>query len=366
MKSVETQCCLGWKHGEINYSAVAQARELLKRGDVISLPTETVYGLCADALNDRAVSQIYAIKRRPLGHPLIIHVSTIHDLEYFADFTSSHLADQAQQLLEKFSPGPLTVVLPRQKDVACIASGGQATVALRMVDHPIFQAVVRDFKGLAAPSANRFGRISPSRAQHVWNDLQGDIPLIVDGGDCAEGLESTIVHLRAQAPPIIMRPGPIGKSALEACLGHEFETLAGVIPELERNLPAPASAHGMQWQDLPAVPGNVRKHYAPQKPFRAIAIHHMDRALHDHAMQSSFQVGLIATEQALQSMQLPLAIKPRPMPNSPADYGKVLYEAMRELDRSSVAEIWWSAPPEFEAEAWAAVRDRVSRALSTE
>jgi L-threonylcarbamoyladenylate synthase len=211
--------------------------EALAAGEPVALPTETVYGLAADALSPNACAKIFEAKNRPLSDPLIVHIPSIDWLPRLTSPTPTAL-----QLAEKYWPGPLTMVLPRQPIVPDIVTAGQDTVAVRMSAHPLFQEVATAFgKPLAAPSANRFGRISPTSAAHVLAELNGRIPFILDGGPCAHGIESTIVHVSEEGLRIL-REGPITR-----------EDLRAFAPLLDDSIAVSA-------------PGGLKSHYAPRTP----------------------------------------------------------------------------------------------------
>jgi L-threonylcarbamoyladenylate synthase len=231
-------------------NAVARATALLKRGEVVALPTETVYGLAADALNAIAVAKIFEVKERPHFDPLIVHLPDRDWLEKIAALpprdrrTILRLADQ-------FWPGPFTMVLPKRKRVPEIVTAGLDTVAVRISAHPVFAEVVRAFgKPLAAPSANRFGRISPTTAQHVLNELDGRIPLIVDAGPTEHGIESTIVTVRNGRIEILRR-GPITAEELR---GIGFQPMTD----------------GPEANGTVRAPGQLPSHYAPRTPLKII------------------------------------------------------------------------------------------------
>lgn len=236
--------------------AVRDAVSALQAGEVVALPTETVYGLGADALDADAVAKIFEVKERPHFDPLIVHLphkDAIHDVvEVPAD-----IAKTVTQLVETFWPGPLTIVLPRRPVIPDIVTGGLPTVAVRQSHHPIFHRILRNFGGpVAAPSANLFGRLSPTSAQAVLDQLDGRIPLIIDGGACARGLESTIVKIHPGDPkPTIevLRPGPITDVDLK-----KF----GKVVFAEKNADVLESA--------PEAPGMLENHYAPAKPLRLL------------------------------------------------------------------------------------------------
>ena len=217
--------------------AVARAVELLREGEIVALPTETVYGLAADARNPDAVVKIFESKERPLFDPLIVHLPTRDAVESIARVVS----DLVSSLMEKFWPGPLTFVLPKRESIPDVVTAGLKTVGVRMSAHPVFQRVVSNFGGLlAAPSANRFGRISPTTAQHVYDELAERIPLIVDGGATTHGIESTIVRV-IDGEIEILRQGPITTEML-----REF-----------------ANVRVGRRSDVVIAPGQFNKHYAP-------------------------------------------------------------------------------------------------------
>jgi len=216
-------------------NGIPEAVSMLRKGLPVALPTETVYGLAADALSPAACARIFEAKERPLSDPLIVHLPSIEWLSRIA--VPSPLA---LKLAETFWPGPLTLVLPRQASIPDIVTAGQDTVAVRMSAHPVFQEVVQTFgKPLAAPSANRFGRISPTSAAHVMSELEDRIGLILDGGPCTHGIESTIVHVLEDRLQVL-RPGPITEAELRA-FAPVFQGPAGV-----------------------AAPGGLKSHYAPR------------------------------------------------------------------------------------------------------
>lgn len=231
---------------------VRRAVGLLQSGEVVALPTETVYGLGADALNPEAVEKIFAAKERPHFDPLIVHLPNKTTLDQVAEVPAD-IRKVVTQLVETFWPGPLTIVLPRRPVVPDVVTGGLPTVAVRQVEHPVFHRILRNFGGpVAAPSANLFGRMSPTSAQAVLDQMDGRIPLIVDGGACARGLESTIVKVHPGEPKAtieILRPGPITEIELK-----KF----GKVVFAERNADVEESA--------PEAPGMLASHYAPERP----------------------------------------------------------------------------------------------------
>jgi L-threonylcarbamoyladenylate synthase len=236
---------------------VSRAVELLAAGETVALPTETVYGLAADAMNPEAVAKIFAAKERPSFDPLIVHLPHRSRLPEIASIPPETEAT-VLQLMEHFWPGPLTLILPKNPDVPDVVTAGLPTVAVRQSANPIFQRIITSLKRpLAAPSANRFGRISPTSAAAVLSELDGRIPLIVDGGACHAGLESTIVKVLPGSPkPIlrVLRAGPITKDDLKPFGRVEFAN----------QVPGPDQAAS------PEAPGMLASHYAPRTPLRLL------------------------------------------------------------------------------------------------
>lgn len=235
---------------------IRRAVSCLQSGEVVALPTETVYGLGADALDPSAVEKIFAAKGRPHFDPLIVHLP---NKEMHAEVAAvpPEIAKTVVQLIETFWPGPLTIVLPKKPIVPDVVTGGLETVAVRQCNHPVFHRIIKNFgRPIAAPSANLFGRLSPTSAQSVLDQLDGKIPLIIDGGACARGLESTIVKIApSENKPIItvLRPGPITAEEMK-----KF----GKVVFAERNEEVENSA--------PEAPGMLANHYAPSKPLRLL------------------------------------------------------------------------------------------------
>lgn len=240
-------------------AAVTQAVEFLRQGEVVALPTETVYGLAADAMSPAGVARIFEAKERPSYDPLIIHLPHRKRLTDVA-VIPPEIAATVSLLIEKFWPGPLTLILPKSAAVPDSVTGGLPTVAVRMSSHPVFKAVVTSFgEPLAAPSANRFGRISPTSASAVMKELEGRIPLILDAGACAEGMESTILKIipTDKGKPIfrILRAGPVTKDDLQPYGKIEW---ANGQPDKKGTV------------QPPEVPGQLPSHYAPATPLRLV------------------------------------------------------------------------------------------------
>ncbi len=237
------------------HTAVEEAVRLLRAGEVVALPTETVYGLAADALNPTAVAKIFEAKGRPSYDPLIVHIADKKQLDTVADVPEA-IQKTVIQLIERFWPGPLTLVLPKKSCVPDSVTAGMPTVAVRVSSNPIFKRIIQGLeKPIAAPSANRFGAISPTSASAVFAELDGRIPLIVDGGACMHGLESTIIKIEPGTPKAmitVLRPGPITVEDLK---------LYGKVQVLSRSVIDEATE----------APGQLASHYAPRTPLRLLS-----------------------------------------------------------------------------------------------
>lgn len=324
-------------------AAVAEAVALLRAGDVIGLPTETVYGLAADAANPAAVARIFALKGRPLDHPVIVHVADAAAAQHW----SAAMPAAAQRLMQRFWPGPLTLIVPRAPHVSDAVTGGQDTVGLRCPSHPVAQAVLRAFGraggsgGLAAPSANRFGRISPTQASHVCDEFGAAVPLVLDGGACAVGIESTIVDLSRDVP-VVLRPGAILAGDLADCLG------ANVV----------SAEHAVALaRPEPRVSGALAAHYAPQTALRLVA----PDDLPDQARAAAGQGQRVAVwARRAPPPSLPEAVHWHVAPTAAADYAHALYASLRQLDALGCQCILVETPPAEPV--WHGVRDRLGRA----
>lgn len=320
--------------------AVARAAQALAAGELVGMPTETVYGLAADAGNDAAVARIYAAKERPADHPLIVHVACTADVPHFAS-TVPHFA---QRLLDAFWPGPLTLILPRRPGVAERAAAGQPTIGLRCPSHPVAQALLaacaeRGIAGLAAPSANRFGRVSPTTAAHVASEF-GDPLLVLDGGPCSVGIESAIVDCTRGAP-VLLRPGQLGRTALERAAGQ------AVLDDDAATQPAPRAS------------GTLAAHYAPRARVRLMAARELRAAL-DILGADARHIAVWARS-PLRSASSDLLL--RRMPDDAAAAAHELFAVLRGFDEAGVKLIWIEAPPPDPA--WDGVRDRLQRAAAT-
>jgi L-threonylcarbamoyladenylate synthase len=330
-------------------AAIAEAARLLEAGRLVALPTETVYGLAADADAPQAVARIFAAKGRPQDHPLILHVAqalAARGLEGLAPWIAA-LPPAAAALAARFWPGPLTLVLPRRPGAAEDCAAGQPTVALRCPAHPVAQALLARFRGgrgaLAAPSANRFGRISPTMARHVAEEFEGaaEPALILDGGACPVGIESTIVDC-SHAVPIVLRPGMLTREALQDALG-------GARVALRDEVDNPAL--------LPRVSGSLNAHYAPQAELRLVPHDAWRATLAAAADEAAARGGRLASL----GFGLHGAALHVPMPQQPAAYAHALYASLRRLDAQAPALILVELPHDPTPE-WAGVLDRLRRA----
>lgn len=317
--------------------AVQAAARRLADGELLGLPTETVYGLAARADHDLAVAKIFAAKGRPSDHPLIVHVLDAAGAQPFA----LHLPATALRLMDGFWPGPLTVIVPRRPGMAEAATGGQATVALRSPAHPVARAVMAAARelgvpGVAAPSANRFGRVSPTLAQHVVEEF-GPTLMVLDGGACEVGIESSIVDCSG-AHPALLRPGLVSRTRIEAALGEVL-----VAP----------GAHA------PKASGTLAAHYAPTARLRLLEPDRLALLLAAGAASGGLE-GVAVYSRA----QPPagLAWKWHALPADPAAAAHELFAVLRALDAAGAREIWVEAPPRDPA--WDGVRDRLGRAAA--
>ena len=304
---------------------VRRAAYILRAGGLVAFPTETVYGLGADAANEKAVARLYAVKRRPADHPVIIHFAAAQAAFDWA----REVPDAARKLAQKFWPGPLTLILKRSRQARDFVTGAQDTVGLRVPSHPVAQELLRLFDGaIAAPSANRFGLVSPTTAAHVRDDLGKDVDLVLEGGASDVGIESTIVDLSG-ATPVLLRPGHISKAEIEALIG----------------------AVGEKDATSPRHSGGLERHYAPRTPAKMVPTYALDKEI------SVFEnrVAVLAFSRPDERVDFWLR-----MPRDPHAYAQRLYAALRELDTAGCARILVEAPPD--AQEWEAVRDRLRRA----
>jgi L-threonylcarbamoyladenylate synthase len=316
-------------------ASIERAADLLRAGELVAFPTETVYGLGADAARPDAVRRIFAAKGRPADHPVIVH---LYDTAQMSDWARD-VPDEARRLAAEFWPGPLTLIVPRASQVSDLVTGGQDSVGLRVPSHPVARLLLEAFgSGIAAPSANRFGRISPTTAQHVDDDLGAAVSMILDGGACEVGIESTIVGF-AGGLPVLLRPGAIGTAELVRVLGR--------APR------APDAA-------APRASGTLPSHYAPKTPATLVAPGML------HA-----EIGQLADRDEAIAVLARTVPRPDdfgdPWIDAPIDasaYAHDLYANLRTLDNANADAILIEAVPT--GDAWAAVRDRLTRATRGE
>jgi L-threonylcarbamoyladenylate synthase len=312
---------------------LALAAKILRDGGLVAFPTETVYGLGADALNADAVARIFAAKGRPAHNPLIVHIADASELPQIAGPVPS-----ARPLMDRFWPGPLTLVFPKAPSVPDIVTAGGPTVAVRIPNHPVALALLSAAgTPVAAPSANRSEQISPTRAEHVADSLGDSIDLVLDGGPCAVGLESTVLDVTVW-PPRIMRPGMIARADLEDALGitlDDGETTANDEPILRS-------------------PGRMARHYAPRKPLT------IAEDIRTAARDCLTPAAVLARSGP--PSDLPAGAYVIPMPSDPDSYAAALYAALHQADALPVAAILVEAVPGDAR--WQAIRDRLIRAAT--
>lgn len=311
---------------------IQRAVALLRRGGLVAFPTETVYGLGADAGNAAAIDRVFAAKGRPASHPLIVHLADAAAVPHWA----REIPDTAHELAQRFWPGPLTMILKRARNVLDAVTGGQDTVGLRVPAHPVAQALLQGFGGgVAAPSANRFGRVSPTTAQHVRDELGDRVDVILDGGACPVGIESTIIDLSGSTP-LLLRPGRITAQEIEALLRVPL---------------------GRAGPTAPRAPGTLAAHYAPQLPLRLVSAGMLDAAVREAAVQRPVAVLARHARPGYSTAAVWMVA-----PLDAAEYARLLYAGLRQLDACGCAVIVVEAPPDTAD--WAAVRDRLARAAA--
>lgn len=312
---------------------VSETVRLLRAGRLVAVPTETVYGLAADATHPEAVRGIFAAKGRPSNHPLIVHLGDPAWLDAWA----REVPETARRLALAFWPGPLTLLLHKAAAVPAELTGGRDTIGLRMPDHPVLLRVLRALgHGVAAPSANPYKRLSPTTADQVLAGLDGRIDAVLDGGPCAVGLESTIVDLTGTTPRIL-RAGPITRRQLEGVLGVAVE-----FPE----------SHDA------AVPGNVAVHYQPRTPLHVLDTDTLRARL--ATLPADARIALLAHTPGLSANGVALRIA---MPRDKAGYARLLYDALHTADAADIDAIWLERPPNDDE--WRDVHDRLARAASS-
>lgn len=316
--------------------AIAVAAAVLRDGGLVAFPTETVYGLGANALNRTAVMRIFEAKERPASDPLIVHVADLESARLVASVSRT-----AEDLAARFWPGPLTLVLKRAPGVRDAITGGQDTVAVRCPDHPLAHALLEaaqaaGIDGIVAPSANRFGRLSPTSAAHVIEELGAAVAVVLDGGSCAVGIESTIVDVSGGVPRVL-RPGMITDDDIRACTGAigtpDDDTVA------------------------PRVAGALPAHYAPRTPLELVAPEHYVARV--AALRAAGEVVGLFAPPAILAACAPGAHAVA-APTAPAAYARALYATLRTLDAGECRRIVVAMPPA--GAAWQGIRDRLTRA----
>jgi L-threonylcarbamoyladenylate synthase len=312
-------------------AAIQEAVAALRAGELVGMPTETVYGLAADATNADAVREIFRVKGRPSSHPLIVHIGSADDLDVWA----RDVPPVARALAERFWPGPLTMVLPRAAHVLPEVTGGQDTVALRVPGHPVARALIDAFGGgLAAPSANRYGRISPTTADAVREELGDAVRIVLDGGPSQVGLESTIVAcLNGQVT--VLRPGHITRD--------EIARVAGTV--------APAAT-----SRAPRVPGSTRSHYAPLTPLLMVTPDELSPTVR-RLVADGYRVAVLALRPPPRGLRASLWVQATPDAEA---YARDLYARLRMLDQAGADRLLVERPPD--GPLWVAIHDRLRRA----
>ena len=322
-------------------SHVQEAADALCAGELLGLPTETVYGLAANACNEAAVAKIFKAKGRPSNHPLIVHVASADEVKKFA----SDVPAFAQALMAQFWPGPLTLILPRKDDMAAAAAGGQNSVGLRCPSHPVALEVLkacaqRGVWGVAASSANLFGRVSPTTAAHVHSEF-GESLLILDGGECDVGIESTIVDC-TRGVPVLLRPGQISRTQIEQACGLKL-----VNPESLKS-------------EAPRASGTLESHYAPSAKVRLMSTAEWQKAL--EALGPHTQNLALWSAQKPSENLMGAGLFWQAMPVDAKQAAHDVFSVLRNFDARGVRTIWIETPPDTPD--WEGVRDRLQRAAA--
>ena len=318
-------------------SVIERAASALVAGDLVAMPTETVYGLGARADDNLAVGKIFEAKGRPADHPLIVHVADADSVREFA----ARVPPVAVRLVASFWPGPLTIIVPRAAGVAAAAAGGQGSIGLRCPSHPVAHALLSAARslgvpGVAAPSANRFGRLSPTQASHVTAEF-GEALMVIDGGSCDLGIESSIVDC-TRKHPVLLRPGVLTRAQIEAAAGE---------PLLDRD------------GDAPRASGTLEAHYAPRAPLRLMTAPQLQTALQ---LLAGSPVKLALYSRVAPSGAWP-GLRHRAMPEQAADAAHELFSVLRKFDEEGAQLIWVEDPPATPE--WEGVRDRLRRAAAS-
>jgi len=330
---------------------IAKAVEVLLQGGLVGFPTETVYGLGADAQNPVAVHRIYAAKGRPSNHPVIVHVTPEADLSYWVQ----SLPPQAQALIDAFWPGPLTLILKRAHQICDAVSGGQDSIGIRCPSHPVAQALIRGFAagkssgqgGIAAPSANKFGQVSPTQAAHVRAEFPELVALgmpVLEGGSSEVGIESTIVDLsriEQGVGPVLLRPGHITAAQLEEVLQQTVGA---------------ADAHA------PRVSGALKSHYAPHTPLQIASAEVLCNLAQEPGLSEGQRVALVSHSHAHAPALKHEKVDWISMPGTYAAFGQALYATLRSLDQAGYTHMVWESVPD--SAEWLGIKDRLTRAAA--
>lgn len=335
---------------------VDKAVQALSDGQLVAFPTETVYGLGADARNPDAIRKVFAIKGRPSNHPLIVHLAVPDKVEQFQiDWVPTlaqwarDISEDALKLIEVFWPGPLTLVFKKDKSVLSEITGGQDTVAIRSPAHPIAQQLLKKFNGgVVAPSANRFGKVSPTSAGDVRSEFEGEFGLVIlDGGDCDVGIESTIIDLSSGNQPVLLRPGIITPKEILAKTGIQVYK---------------AGEKFQKGENTPRVSGSLKAHYAPTTPLRLYSPGCILDALSEFPdIKSRVAVAVWDSESSLSESGHPsIDVEEVIVSSDPGIFASRLYRTLRDLDEQGWDLILFPEPPS--GEEWDGVRDRLQRA----
>ena len=320
---------------DVTKTTIEQAAAHIRAGELVAFPTETVYGLGADASSDTAVAKIFAAKGRPSDHPLIVHIASSKQV---GDYASS-VPSFAQALIKAFWPGPLTIILPRKPGVAAAAAGGQNSIGLRCPAHPLALEFLKACNtGVAGPSANKFGRVSPTTALHVAQEF-GDALMVLDGGPCTVGIESSIVDC-TRSVPVLLRPGVLTREQLSAACGQQV-------------LSADEAA-----EDAPRAPGTLESHYAPNAKVRLMDAKAIQTALDLLGADAAHIAVYARSIVRIKSSQ----VLYRRMPDDALATANQVFAVLRDFDAQGVKLIWIEPVPE--ALEWDGVRDRLARAAS--
>lgn len=317
------------------FNNIQYATEVLKKGGLVAFPTETVYGLGADATNEQAISKVFAVKGRPQNHPLIVHIANLQQLNIWA----TNITKDVITLAKYFWPGPLTLVLAKKATVSNLITGNQDTIALRIPQHPLTLKMLQEFGGgIVGPSANTYGRLSPTTAAHVYNDLGDQVDYILDGGPCTVGIESTIVYINNEQLHIL-RQGSITANDIYNVLGKNKVNITETTSAIQ-------------------MPGMIKTHYTPKNPVFLVTTTELSSVV-----QIMLTRGLKYNYLCLQECP----IKPnnfiwQQMPKQAAAYAKNLYAALHSLDTPDIQGIIIERPPQHPS--WAAILDRLTRASS--